>query len=452
MKNETRGTVRDGTFRMNTDPLEMPRKKASSPRRGLFVTVALLAALGVLAWQFVSGDKARDLSNAARQQVSDIVDKINPAAEDRSGENLPVSVVGADASSGQVSGTLDSLPPARDANVVQPPADAVVIPLAPENAGTDVLQREEEPEPDLVDQALAENSPDSASLSPAQQAEMPTVSSALTRLAAPDDAGSQEDSVVSSDFFRNLARWLVDGYQPPMRAGQKGRITRSLIAANMRYGTNLSGLRHAAGDTVRGRGAVLRYVYTPGMLDALYRLYVDRFMAEVARAALEERPGKKALTDAQAADMLTVYAGAFRQVAVALRGVASVPDLDARVQAVHEAGQEVVRANGLFAEVLYAYEEARDAGRAAEAETLRRRLSESSSLTEKAIQARNSARRALTDAIRRGAGGRTPGEDALIYLAEWVQRRGDGAADATRMAASLLTQLADRFSTEAAAL
>ena len=203
---------------------------------------------------------------------------------------------------------------------------------------------------------------------------------------------------------------------------------------------------------MRGRGAVLRYVYTPGMLDALYRLYADRFMAEVARAALEERPGKKPLTDAQAADMLTLYAGSFRQVAAALRGVASVPDLDGSVQAVREAGDELVRANGLFAEVLYAYEEARDAGRAAEAEALRPKLRESSRVTEKAVQARNSARRALADAIRRGAGGRTPGEDSLIYLAEWVQRRGGGSADATRMAASVLVQLADRFSAEAAAL
>ena len=59
---------------------------------------------------------------------------------------------------------------------------------------------------------------------------------------------------------------------------------------------------------------------------------------------------------------------------------------------------------------------------------------------------------AMVDAVRRGAGGRTPGEDSLIYLAEWVNRRGDGAADATLMAANVLVRLADRFETEAAAL
>lgn len=433
---------------MNNETLEMPKKKAAAPRRGFFVTAAILAALGVLAWQLV-GDKARDLSDAARRQVSDIVDRARPAEQAMPGENLPVSAVGRDASS-QVNGALSSASPDQRANVVQPPAGGAAVQLPPGNA-TGVLV-DPAPEPDMVDKALAERSSASTSLSPAQQAELPTVSSALTRLAAPDDAGRQEDSVVTTDFFRNLARWLVDGYRPAARAGQRGRTTHSLISANMRYGTGLSGLRHAGGDPVRGREAVLRYAYTPGMLDALYRLYVDRFMAEMARAALEERPGRKPLTDAQAAEMLTLYAGSFRQVAAALRGVASVPDLEGKVQAVHAAGQEVVRANGAFAEVLYAYEEARDRGLAAEAEKLRQKLRESSQVTEKAVRARNSARRDLADAIRRGAGGRTPGEDSLVYLAEWVQRRGEGSADATRMAANVLVQLADRFSTEAAAL
>ncbi|MCH5277072.1 MAG: hypothetical protein J1E80_04465 [Desulfovibrionaceae bacterium] len=449
MNNEIRETRRDGNFRMNTDALEMPKKKASSTRRGLFVAVAFLVALGVLAWQLV-GDRARNLGDAARRQVSEMVDRVSPAEQAMPGENLSVSTVGQDAPSGRVSGTLTSVPPDQRGNVVQAPAGGVVIPPAPQNAAG--LLVEPEPGPDLVDRALAESSSASSSLSPAQQAGLPTVSSALTRLAAPDDAGRQEDSVVTMDFFRDMARWLVDGYRPPARAGQRGRTMRSLISANMRYGAGLSGLRHAGGDPVRGRGAVLQYVYTPGMLDALYRLYVDRFMAEVARAALEARPGKKPLTDAQAADMLTVYAGAFRQVAAALRGVASVPDLDRSVQAVREAGQEVVRANSLFAETLYAYEEARDGGRAAEAERLRQKLRERSRVTERAVQSRNSARQALADAIRRGAGGRTPGEDSLVYLAEWVQRRGEGAPDATRMAANVLVRLADRFTAEAAAL
>lgn len=482
---------------MSNDVLEMPKKKPASTGRIILVAVVILAVLGLVAWRLLPGDKTRELTDtarrqvgeltdAARRQVDDLVDKATLAEAPVPGENLRVSTVGEATTPGRVDGSLtgagapsvpassgegdesagkgaSDVPAAEEeGNVVQPPAD-FATPVSPAGNGDAVAggpgtapetaSEDAAGQPDRVDRALAETSTASASLTPSQRAELPTVSSALTRLAAPEDAGRREDSVVTSDFFRNLARWLVDGYRPPARAGQSGRTTVSLMAANMRYGTGLNGLRHAAGDSVRGREAVLRYVYTPGMLDALYRLYVDRFMADMARAALEGRSGgKQPLTDAQAADMFTVYAGAFRQVAAALRGVASVPDLNARVSAVHEAGQEVVRANGLFAEVLYAYEEARDAGRTADAELLRRKMIESSQMTEKAVQARSAARRSLADAVRRGAGGRTPGEDSLIYLAEWVNRRGDGAADATLMAANVLVRLADRFETEAAAL
>ena len=490
---------------MSNDVLEMPKKKPSSTGRIIILIVAILAVLGLLAWRLLPGDKARELTDTARQQVGGLadaarrqvgglVDKVTPAESPTPGENLRVSTVGEGATPGRVDGALtdagaesgsasstpivssgadgattgengapDTLAAGREGNVVQPPAGgAASAPLVGDGSGAvgggstggvDEGLADAAGQPDRVDRALAETSTASATLTPTQRAELPTVSSALTRLAAPEDAGRREDSVVTSDFFRNLARWLVDGYRPSARAGQSGRTTVSLIAANMRYGTGLYGLRHADGDSVRGREAVLRYVYTPGMLDALYRLYVDRFMADMARAALEGRSGgKQPLTDAQAADMFTVYAGSFRQVAAALRGVAAVPDLNARVLAVREAGQEVVRANGLFAEVLYAYEEARDAGRAADAEALRRKMIESSQMTEQAVRARSAARRSLADAVRRGAGGRTPGEDSLIYLAEWVRRRGDGAADATLMAANVLVRLADRFAAEAAAL
>lgn len=476
---------------MSNDVLEMPKKKKSSTGLAVILALAALVVLGLVAWRLLPEDKTRQLADSARRQVDgladsarrqvdDIVDKVAPSGTPRPGEDLPMSAVGEGGAPGRVDGALhtagpETVPGAEDGatvgetggpgaaegagNVVQPPAGGTTAGggvVVPGGVSTETGESDREDaagQPDRVDRALAETSTSSAALTPAQRAGLPTVSSALTRLAAPEDAGRREDSVVSSEFFRNLARWLVDGYRPPARAGQSGRTTVGLIAANMRYGTGLNGLRYAGGDPIRGREAVLRYVYTPGMLDALYRLYVDRFMADMARAALEGRPGgRPPLTDAQAADMFTVYAGAFRQVAAALRGVAALPDLDARVLAVREAGQEVVRANGLFAEVLYAYEEARDAGRAAEAEALRTSMIESSQRTEQAVRARTSARRSLADAIRRGAGGRAPGEDSLIYLAEWVDRRGEGAADATLMAANVLVRLADRFEAEAAVL
>lgn len=472
---------------MSDDQLKMPQKKQTATGRNVVLLVVVLAILGMVAWRLLPSDKARELTDAARQQVDRVVDRVSPSDQPRQGENLPMRAVGPDGTTpGRVDGALNmgdlntnglNSPDAdeanqggtaaqdgggrtldADGNVVQPPQGGTT-PAAPgalADAGThpgaerdgQVGQGEQ---PDAIDKALADTSASSMDLTADQRAGLPTVSSALTRLAAPKDAGRQEDSVVTSDFFRHLARWLVASYHPAARADQAGRTSVTLMAANMRYGTGLNGLRFAGNDPVRGREAVLRYVYTPGMLDALYKLYVDRFLTAMADASLEARPGgRPALTDVQAADMFAVYAGMFRRVAAGLRGVAALPDLDARVRAVRDAGQNVVHANSVFAEVLFAYEQARDAGSTADAELLRQKMIQSTEATQRAVQARDAARRDLADSIKRAAGGRTPGEDSLIYLAEWVARRsGAQAAEATAMAADVLTRLAGRFDEEA---
>lgn len=465
---------------MSDDQLEMPRKKKSSTGRNVVLTVAVLVVLGIVAWRLLPDDKARELTDAARQQVDRVVDRVSPSGQPQPGENLPMQGVGADGTPGArgdgalQAGGSDSPGSAgaamrdgaaqlsgADGNVVQPPEGGVAstVPGQPGGPGSTTesgAQQQGETgargeQPDRIDQALADTSSSSMALTPDQRAGLPTVSSALTRLAAPRDAGRQEDSVVTGEFFRNLARWLVAGYSPARRTDQTGRTSVTLMAANMRYGSGLNGLRYTGNDPVRGREAVLRYVYTPGMLDALYKLYVDRFLAAMADASLEARPGgRPPLTDAQAADMFAVYAGQFRRVAAGLRGVAALPDLEGRVRVVRDAGQDVVRANSVFAEVLFAYEQARDAGRTADAELLRRKLVQSTEATQRAVQARAAARRDLADAVKRAAGGRTPNEDSLIYLAEWVARRsGDQTAEATAMAADVLNRLAVRFEEEA---
>lgn len=468
---------------MSNDPLEMPKKKKSSSGRTIVVLLAIIAILGVAAWKLLPGDKADQLADAARQQLSGVVDRVTPSGPDAPGAELPLQHMSGDSS--QASGTLNAtstdgdsgaaaghngtagpdgrVPDTVEGGIVQPPAGMPALPGAPGSPGsTDAgaqtgqnasgagdSQNGNAPGPE--EQTLPANSSSSLTLSPKAQAELPTVSSALTRLAAPTDAGSRQDSVVTSDFVRNLARWLVAGYQPPSGTAKTGRTSATLMAANMRYGSGLYGLRYAGGDPVRGREAVLRYVYTPGMLDALYRLYIDRFVTAMADASLEPRSGgKPPLTDVQAADMFSLYAGAFRRTAAALRGTAALDDLHARVQAVLDAGQAVVQANSMFAEVLFAYEQARDDGNEKDAELLRRKMIQSTENTQKAEQARGAARRNLADAVKRGAGGRTPGDDTLIYLAEWVDRRGGGqAAEATLMAANVLERLAGRFDKEA---
>lgn len=414
--------------------------KQSSSRGKLLVAALILAAAGVGAWFFFSGDDARQLADAARRQIEGV-----PApAPGQGGENLAVQSMTPPTT--ETPAGADT-PPASGASgmVVEPPKD-FVPPEPPPVTGPQSSASSAEAR---LDKAMSQSSAGSLALSSEQKKGLPASGGALSDAAAPESVGRNEDSVVGMGFVRGMARWLVASYQPS--AGGRGSTAASLAGANIRFGSSLEGLRHVGDDPVRGRESVLAYAYTPGMLDALYRMYADRFIIAMTQAAAEKSGDRPPLSPAQTADMFSVYAGQFRLVSASLRGAAALPDLHERILSLHKAGDGVVKANGTFADALFAFEEARDAGKKAEAEKLRLRMQDASHGTEKAIQTRARERRDLADAIKRNAGGRTLNEDALVYLAEWIDRRGDhaGSAEATVMAASVFDKLADQCEAQA---
>ena len=78
------------------------------------------------------------------------------------------------------------------------------------------------------------------------------------------------DSKVRPDFVEDLAAYLVSRYKPGPRGGS---LAVSVQSVNQRYGVKL------AGQVEGGRAGLLRYAFHPTMLQSLYALYVDRFMA-----------------------------------------------------------------------------------------------------------------------------------------------------------------------------
>lgn len=446
---------------MNKDTLEMPSNRKKSSGGKALAALVILVLAGVGAWMFFSGEKTGDLVDSARRQIESVVGGESPAdgTHGQPGETLPIQNVGPDGTAVGAGAAGAGGVPDDNGNVVQPPAGVAVPDLQtePVEGGEPGSSSSEASGTvrDNVDKALADSSSSSLNLTQEQRNALPTAGNAVSGQGAPSDAGRSEDSVVTSEFIKNMARWLVHSYQAPsgqnLLAGKTGRTSASLMGANMRFGGALSGLNFAGGDPISGREAVLNYVYTPGMIDALYRLYVDRFITAMQGAAQEGKDGGPGLSNAQAADMFSVYAGLFRQLSASLRGVADLPDLRMLVAGLHSAGQAVVHANGVFAEVLFAFEEARDQGETDEAEMLSRNLQASSVATEKAIQARAQARGAVADAIKIRAGGKTLGEDSLVYLAEWVNRRGEPAqtSPATTMASEIMLKLADQCDAQA---
>ena len=162
---------------------------------------------------------------------------------------------------------------------------------------------------------------------------------------APAPAAEHRDSVVTPRFVSDMAGWLASKYIPSHHEGRGGRSAVTLVQANARY-SNSGTLRSVERDPLKSRSSILDYVFTPGMLEALYRMYSPAFIEEMERSARASR--RTPLTDAQVADMFEVYAEKFRRLAVSLEASSAV-DLPALSAAIlREAGHES-EANESFA-------------------------------------------------------------------------------------------------------
>lgn len=292
-----------------------------------------------------------------------------------------------------------------------------------------------------------------------------TAAPAAALPAAPEGAVAQDDAVVRFAFVEDMAQWLVAGYYPRgthMEARSSGWVAPGLKAANMRYGVNMTGLSWSGEDIAAGRASVLDYAFTPAMLEALHRLYADRFMeamsASAAAARISHKGAERALTSAEVAEMYTLYATRFRGLAGALREVAGMPDAVVRVSAWLAAQQTALDANAKYQDAVFGYETAREGNSVQMAEQARRIMELSGKAYQQAIMARERARETLAEAIRRNPDARRLDDDTLVYAAGWVYRRASGKADqparmdAVRMAATVLSDVAARFDKAAQAI
>lgn len=260
---------------------------------------------------------------------------------------------------------------------------------------------------------------------------------------APDMAGQEAvqpvapkvtaDSKVRPDFVEDLAAYLVSRYKPGPRGGS---LAVSVQSVNQRYGVKL------AGQAEGGRAGLLRYAFHPTMLQSLYALYVDRFMA-----ALDREAAAKALSPEQNREMHMALAGRFVMLAGALEGVASVPDLGKRIKGLEQISQNVVDINSQMTAAVFDLDQLRE-NRASQPEiaTTQLRVDGLSARYRRALEERAAAQRALVAAIRKG-GGQALDDDSLLFVAYWVDRRlreGPQALASVQSAAAVLRDLARR--------
>ena len=248
---------------------------------------------------------------------------------------------------------------------------------------------------------------------------------APTDTGAPADAGRRDDPVVRIAFIDDLASWLVSHYVPAATQGRNGRISASLQGANLRYGLGMTGLAWIGDDLPAGRSAALEHVFTPDMLNAIYRLYVDRFMEAVTRSARH-----------------------FRGVAGALQAIASMPDFNRQMEELHAAAQRVVDANAQYSELTFAADQARSDGEPARYAALRQQMEAKGKQYQQAVIAREQSLAAFVQRLKGTADARYLDDDSLLYAASWIERRvhgNPGKLAAAGQAANLFRDLAGQF-------
>ena len=256
----------------------------------------------------------------------------------------------------------------------------------------------------------------------------------------------REDSVIRPDFVHDLANWLVARYRPAPQGG-KGHINAGIQAANMRYGANMRGMERQGKDPAGARAYILRYVFNPTMLEALFGIYADRLVDAVARTALAPDQGK-ALNEAQLDDLYKSYAAFFADLAGATSGVAALPDLKTRMEAINRASQQTIALHRQITENVFALDDAREKKDDAGIPAIEARIENLNKRYRTSLQGQSDARAALVSAVRKGGPAQRLDDDSVLFLAQWIERRMDkqaDALDAARKASALLYDLSRRF-------
>jgi hypothetical protein len=249
-------------------------------------------------------------------------------------------------------------------------------------------------------------------------------------------APNEEDTVVPLSVIEYFSHFLAANFWPrgthPM-AREQAISTAGAKWANVTFGAQLQGFP-PAGDPAETRKRVLERLLSPTGVNFLYRLYSDRFFTSLEREARAQSRGadNTPLSDAQIADMYTLYGNMAHGLAGAIRAFMRTPNIRPLVAGYAQARADAGAAYRRFADSL------RDKGGADSLDNAK--------AYQAAIMSREQKREDLSAALRRH--GALPGldSDSLIYVAQWLYRRGEGKNNAFTALADVLDTCAARLS------
>jgi hypothetical protein len=246
---------------------------------------------------------------------------------------------------------------------------------------------------------------------------------------------SGRDSVVDIPFIDDLAAFLAANYWPEgthPQAKSRGITTASLKWINLKYGGQLQGFSVNHDNLPEERVRVLRYIYMPSMIQGLYSLYHERFFATLEKEALAQKrgPEQTPFTNAQMADMFSLYAGMARGLSGAVSAYAGAPDIRTRISAYAAASDAATAANMRFSEIPPGASLTRN---------------QAARLYQDAVVKREQQRENVAAAMRRRGDSGNLDSDSLVYAALWLHRRGEIRPDTLQALRAMFSACAGQF-------
>lgn len=298
--------------------------------------------------------------------------------------------------------------------------------------------------------------PANASVIPAANATAVVNATINATATTPDNAtlaSGGEDQILKRDFVSDLSRYLTTRYLPgntKKNPTPEGRFDLNIKSLNIRYGVDFPGMAVDPVDTLGARRIVFKHLLNPAIMEAIQTAYTPLFLDSLDQAMVQSTHNTLSgetvpLSPAQRKEMLTLLAGWMRNVGQVVSALCRTDSINPLVVKYLEDMEQVNQAHMNFWNV-----QTENATSAV--------VNEASTRIKTCIQNREMSRQRLLQAIVTTAGPHGMDAGELVYMAQWVYRRGQADPKALSMvgkAADLVIKTAssvERHATEATPL
>lgn len=249
------------------------------------------------------------------------------------------------------------------------------------------------------------------------------------------------DEIVRHDFVQDLSSYLVARYLPggtKRNPAPLGRFELNVKSVNIRYGVDFPGLNVDPADTLGARKTIFAHVLQTPVLEFLHAAYTPLFLDSLEQALQSATytlaNGQTApVNDQQRTEMLNLLANRLKGIGQTVATLARNDAIRGLVAKYLQDMDNVSQAHLAFWNL-----QTENASVAA--------MGEASARIKTTIQTREISRQRLLQAIVSSAGPQGMDASELVYLAQWVYRRGQDspqAMAAVAKAGELLTRTAD---------